>query len=163
LCAQLAGDSFVSSYAAHNQRIVAIKTAKKNAEPEIGFFSACLRSIGLFWLQIFFLIAWFLLLFFIKKYKHGTKYKSLWLGLSLCLTIVTGVILGLKYHSNSQRRGIIMKQAVSLFAGPDEQYHVVGALEKGAQVFVHEQRSSWCKVSHATGSGWLAHDAIVVV
>lgn len=120
-------------------------------------------SMPLIIFQFFFLLPWFLLLLFIKKYKHGTKYRSLFFGVLLFVTMISGIALGFKYHIIKQRKGIVMKPQVSLYAGPDEQFHVLGCLEGASEVIVHEQRPSWCKISTEHGSGWVVRDSIVVV
>jgi hypothetical protein len=162
LCAEVRAVGDVRQYTEYNLHVV---EKKLNIDRKETFFKKIqnfYRSIDLMIIQIIFLIFWFSLLFFIKKYKHGTKYRSLFLGLLLFLVILGSAGLGLKYHSINQRRGIIMKQHVSLFAGPDEQFHILGSLEGGSEVIVHEQRPSWFKISTDQISGWVMQDSIVV-
>ena len=147
----------------YNIDVVEKKLNKNTQESFLKKIFDFYRSIALIIFQLFFLVSWFSLLLFIKKYKHGTKYRSLLLGLLLFVTMVSGIALGFKYHTINQHRGIVMRHNVSLFAGPDEQYHVLGSLDGVSEVVVHEQRPSWCKVSTEQGSGWVVQDSIVVV
>lgn len=139
---------------------------KMNRVDQASFFKRfcdAFGSIPLIVLQLLFLFPWFLLLLFIKRYKRGTRYRSLFFVLLLFMTILSGIALGFKYHIIKQRRGIIMKPHVPLFAGPDEQYYRISSLECATQVLVHEQRPLWCKISGEKNSGWVMQDSIVVV
>lgn len=157
----LAPDSFKDAIE-YNIDVVEEKLNKNKEESFLTKIFMIYRSIPLILFQLIFLLSWFLLLLFIKKYNHGTKYTSLF-GLLLFVTMISGIALGFKYHNINQRRGIVMKQHVSLFAGPNEQYHVLGTLDGISEVIVYEQRPPWCKVSTEHGSGWVAQDSIVVV
>ena len=162
-CAYASASSDVKKHIAYNIDVVEQKMGRSNQTSFVKNIYDAYRSIPLIIFQLFFLLPWFLLLLFIKRYKHGTKYKSLFFVSLLFMTIVSGVVLGFKYHIIKQRRGIVMKHQVSLFAGPDEQYHILGFLDGASEVVVHEQRPSWYKISYKQGSGWLMQDSIVVV
>lgn len=162
-CAHANAQGSLKNFIEYNIAVAQTKLNKKSEESFLEKILVLYRSIPLIIFQLIFLISWFLLLAFIKKNKHGTKYRSLFFGLLLCVTIITGIGLVFKYRTINQRRGIVMKHTVSLFAGPDEQYHVLGSLNVASEVIVHEQRPSWCKVSTGHGSGWVVQDSIVVL
>lgn len=139
---------------------------KMNIESKESFFQkmkAVFYAVPLIMYQCIFLLCWLSLLFFIKNYKHGTRYTMLFCMLLLILTTVSGVMTGLKYHNDKRRIGIVMKQNSVLFAGPDEQYHALGHLERAMEVTIEEQRDSWYKISTVKESGWVMHDVIAVV
>lgn len=162
-CAHATASAALKNTIEHNIGIVEKKLNKSAQKSSLKNILAFYRSIALIIFQLFFLISWFSLLLFIKKYKHGTKYTASFFALLLFVSILSGIALGFKYHILNQRRGIVMKHNVSLFAGPDEQYHVLGSLDSTSEVIVLEQRPSWYKVSTEQGSGWVARDSIVVL
>ena len=96
----------------YNIDVVEEKLNKHKEESFLAKIFIFYRSIPLILYQLFFLVSWFLLLLFIKKYNHGTKYTSSLFGLLLFVTVISGLALGFKYHSINQRRGIVMKHHV---------------------------------------------------
>lgn len=162
-CAQVHAPSALKENIAYNIALVKNKLPSNTHTSFLKILYDWYYAIPLIVFQILFLLCWFLLLLFLKMYKNGTRYRSLSFGLLLIITIMSGIALGFKYHIIKQRRGIIMEHGVSLFAGPDEQYHVLGSLDKASQVTVYEERSSWCKISHEKEFGWVRKDSIVVV
>ncbi|MCX5922613.1 MAG: SH3 domain-containing protein [Candidatus Dependentiae bacterium] len=121
-----------------------------------------LDAAPLFWLQIMFLFCWFSCFFFIKKYNRGTKYRALFGSILIIVTLSSGLAVVIKYKS-LQQRGVVMKPNVSVFAGPDQQYHVVGVLNAACPVTLVEERESWCKIKHQRCSGWVPKEMITVV
>lgn len=139
------------------------KLGKPSQKLFIDKISALFDCMPLLIVQLIFILAWFLLFFFIKNRKHGKKYRSLFFVMTLFVAVASGIALGFKYHSIKQHRGIVMKPHVTLFAGPDEQYHVLATLDQASQLIIKDQRNDWFKVMSEHGSGWVMQDSIVVI
>lgn len=119
------------------------------------------NSVSLLVLQLFFLISWFLLFFFIKRYNHGKNYRLL-IGILLLINIVLSLAL-LQKHSQLQLTGMIMKDKTLLFAGPHQQFHILNTLPIASKARIIEQQEQWCKIKHACGYGWILSDSIAII
>jgi len=145
---------------------IAVAEEKLGVNNETGLkkmLAKLLAHRSLFGLQILFLFLWFALFFFIKKYNRGTKYRMFFLIFLLSCTISSGAFLILKYHSVTQHKGIVMKSDVSIFAGPDEQYHSLATMQQAEYVLVADQRDQWYKIKYKNITGWVMKDALAVV
>lgn len=122
-----------------------------------------MNGFSLLMLQILFLLTWFALFFFIKKRKRGKKYRSLIIGILLMINVFFVLGLTLKYYDALQQKGVVMKQQNQIFAGPNEQYHVVGTLPIASCVKIIEQRGSWCKIKYSQDAGWVKSETLTIV
>ncbi len=66
-------------------------------------------------------------------------------------------------YDDSRHKGVIMKNNVSLFAGPNEQYHALGIVPLACQVQVQESKDQWCKIKSDHGCGWVLANSITVI
>lgn len=147
----------------HNISVVQKQLGAENQMHFVDHIEKKVMNISLLWLQLLFLFFWFALFFFIKKYKRDTKYKIFFSVLLLFCVISSGFILMVKYHSLTRRKGIVMESNVSIFAGPDDQYHVLASLPQASCVNVTSQREKWCKIKHNDVAGWVMKDTLTVV
>jgi len=147
----------------HNIAAAEEKLGITNTKSYKEIFWRVLASLSMMWLQILFLFSWFALFLFIKKYNCGTKYIRFSLTLLLVLMVSCGTILIMKYHSLAQHKGIVMKSNVSLFAGPDEQYHVLSPVDQASCVNIIEQRNAWYKIKYKNSTGWVTKDSLMVL
>jgi len=162
-CARLALRGSGSNRTNYNIEVVEKKLGKNLQKLFINKISYLFDQMPLLIVQLIFLLAWCLLFFFIKNRNHGKKYRSLFFVATLFIALVSGIALGFKYYSINQRRGIVMKPQVTLFAGPDEQYHALNSLDQASHVIINDQRDNWFKVMSESGSGWVMQDSIMVV
>lgn len=115
-------------------------------------------SLGM--LQMVFLAVWALLLYVWKKYG----YKNYWIFLGVVIiNVACASLLIAKYSNMRQRIGIVTHNQVTLYSGPNEQYHALGSVDEMAEVLVQEQQNAWCKIKHARLVGWVPSDKILVV
>lgn len=121
-----------------------------------------LNNISLLFLQLAFLLSWFLLFYFIKKNNRGKKYRTLMLVLILMFNVFLIFALLVK-HNDLQHKGVVMKENTSLFAGPNEQFHVLGTVPLASKVTVVELQDQWCKIKHSNSCGWILSDSIAVL
>jgi len=144
---------------------IAVAEKKINAAGQPFSVAACqsLQTVPLLWLQLMFLFIWFGFFFFLKNDNHGKKYRMFFLALLFLAIISCGILLVIQYKSLVQHKGIIMKSNVSLFAGPDEQYHVVTSLPQASCVEINEQRQEWYKIRYNNMAGWVHKDSLTVI
>lgn len=121
-----------------------------------------IQAIPLLVLQLLFLCFWFLLFFFIKKCNRGKKYRSLLIAWIFLMCTIFGVSLKVKYEEQ-QFKGIVMNPNTQLFAGPNEQYHVLESIPQAQAVEIIETREQWYKVKYKNKVGWIMRNAIAVV
>jgi uncharacterized protein YgiM (DUF1202 family) len=154
-------DSINANVEVVQQKMGIEKTTNSNSKL-FNFINKTLSLFSLLFLQLLFLLSWFLLFYFIKKNNHGTKYRTLMLVLLLTFNVFFIFALILK-HNDLQHKGVVMKENTSLFAGPNEQFHVLGTLPIASKVAIVESQNKWCKIKHSQGCGWILSDSIAVL
>ena len=80
----------------------------------------------------------------------------------MVMGLLLAVPLGMHFFESSYCTALVTEQ-ISLYAGPDVQYHVVAQADPYAQLKVHELRASWCKVGYSNTIGWVPLEKIVIV
>jgi len=115
-------------------------------------------------LQLIFLFCWYALwvLFLMGTAKHPFLFYTALFSLTILL-ILMSIILGSSYYRHSYKKGVVVKESVSLFAGPHEQYHPVGTVTLHDELRIHEQRTGWYKVARADQYGWIASIAVELI
>lgn len=114
--------------------------------------------IPAFYLQIIFLMCWYLLWFFIISGRRPRLFSLISL-LLLCFSLLTGIILLIQYYTHIYKSGVVVKES-PLLSGPHERYHSVGLLTSLEDVQIKEGRQGWYKVAAHNKTGWVAAEAI---
>ncbi len=120
-----------------------------------GFFS-------LLTLQLIFLLAWFLLFFGARWWVKQRWYFSQALLLVVGV-LFSGTSLFVVYRAHQYPVGIVLKKRVSLFAGPNQDYHVLDTVHCADEVKICEEHPGWYKVLCHGTLGWIAAADVKVV
>lgn len=140
---------------------------KLGYEPTIIFWSRVseylyqLSSVfSLLWLQILFLLFWFIFFitwFWLKRFRVVT-----FIFLLCCITIL-GSFVFVRYRFLQYPLGIVKEPAVQLFSGPDNKYHKIGEVGAAQPVRVKTKYGGWCKVKVNGLIGWIASDKVEII
>ena len=120
-----------------------------------------LPYVSLFFLQLFFLLCWYLFIFSARTQQMKTK-KIVLSGLCLLIAI-SGAVLRVHYIKQSIQNGIVIKKEAQLFVGPDKGLHVLTPIVYANTVAVKEIRDGWYKVRYADMIGWVEADVIQII
>lgn len=128
-----------------------------------GIIERSTRHMPTIFIQGLFLASWFLLWVLLLRRR-----KNLFILLFVCFVSIICIFFGIaawyRYAYQKNQYGIVTKKGVTLYIGPNEQYHTVGHLEPADMVALIEQRSSeWYKVTKEHMSGWVPSSAIQLV
>ncbi len=119
------------------------------------------RCIHPFFLQLLFLLCWYLAWLLIITQRY-VRFKSLYyVLLGLCI-VISGAFLFIHYTQYLYKSAVVVKKS-SLLAGPNEQYDVVKQLEILQDVHIRDERPGWYKVATHDQMGWVASDKIETV
>jgi hypothetical protein len=150
--------------ARYNKQHVLEKLGRKKEEGfcarVLHFYDAVLIYFSLLALQILFLISWCMFLFVF--YRNGRSKKLITVML---LLVVLFIGFGLRrcLVKQSVKIGVVMKEKASLFAGPDNKFHVVCPLATVDCVEIKEEREGWYKVGYSGNIGWIEADVIQII
>lgn len=111
--------------------------------------------LSLFWLQLAFLILWFLLftsLFFKEKFSFYLRV------IFLFFLLFVGSSLVAIWLMRTTHTGIVVTQE-SLYSGPNKEYHVIGKLHPFDQITLLDSKESWYKVKNSLVKGWVKEEA----
>ncbi len=134
--------------------------------PEKGFFKIAffwLSSVSLselFWcFAVLNLLLWTALLI---RLFHGSEWLFYTLLLVLCLWLVTGLSLGMKWTEiHDDRRAVILEREVAVLAGPHEGDTVLFKLHEGAVVEEERSEDGWRLIRLPDKKrGWLPEKAL---
>lgn len=148
---------------AYNIDVVEDKLGKHTEQTWYTKLEHVLLPRSLFMLQALFLIFWYLLFVCMRWYKRGMHYKTVALALLFVFNAISISALVMKYQINARCQGIVVQQKASLFAGPDEHYHVVSSVDCADEVIIQEQRENWCKVKYKDTVGWLQKSSVASI
>lgn len=116
-----------------------------------------LGYIDLFLLQVLFILLWaFLWLRVFRIISFQRRY--LYLLLFFCL--MTLVVLGIKVWLSSFHYGIVTTERITVYTGPNKEFHEKGQWNYGTQFFITQKRDNWYKVKHDKVSGWVEESEI---
>lgn len=132
--------------------------------PKAGFFEQrvddWLGRFSLLVFQLVFLVAWillFLILFFFKKYKF------LFLSVLFPINLLFGFTLFAKYRLEQSPHAVVVRRDAAIFAGPDQNYAVLGKPGFAQEVRVVLQDKNWCKVKGNCLAGWMLADTLEII
>jgi len=120
-----------------------------------------LSVLTLYGWQLLFLLLWVILLFFAARLIRRQRYLSLTM-LSL-LVILSASALFMKHGLCNSQYGIVLKDNLVVYAGPDEAFHELGSLAQAHQVSICEHQDKWLKVRSGDYAGWVCDDNIALV
>ncbi len=124
------------------------------------FFRRLLDRCSLFFLQLLFLSFWFILFGVLWFFK---RYKRVFLATLIPINILCGLTLIAKYRLQKYPVALVKKTSASLFAGPDQNYHVISKVKLADEFSITERCGSWCKVRGSSLSGWILADTLVEI
>lgn len=120
-----------------------------------------LPYISLLFLQIFFLLCWYVFIFLMRKKQIKTKKL---LVSSLCLLMsISGAVLGTYYTQQHMQHGVVIKKEAQLFVGPDKGLQALSPVVYANTVTVKEIREGWYKVGYADMIGWVEADVVQII
>jgi tetratricopeptide (TPR) repeat protein len=116
-----------------------------------------MRNLSLGLLQALFLMMWYSLVLIGSALRR--KWPILW-GLLIVATITSGVVIMAKYAVDAKSYGLVCKETVAIYAGPNEHFHILGNLDYLAIVSLEQRSNEWYKVAHEGNVGWVCAGAI---
>jgi len=148
----------------NKEHVLTLMGKAKDQSLLVTLFNLCkdtLPYISLFFLQILFLMCWYML-FFLSRYYH-TKVKKMMLS-SLCLLMMLcGVLLGVYYTNECSRNGIIVIKEGQLFAAPHKDFHKLCPVVYADNVKIKEVKEGWYKIQYADMIGWVEADVVQII
>jgi tetratricopeptide (TPR) repeat protein len=122
----------------------------------------CAAGLSLIQLQLLLLCAWYSALLFSTLAIRSRLYAILRVA-PMSMSAVCAVLLIAAWYDRSQVIAIVCSDQAALFAGPDNHYETVGNVRAHEELKVCDVRPGWCRVSTASGSGWVDAHAIETV
>ena len=117
-----------------------------------------IRSAPLIGLQIFFLIVWFFLFFYIKQlYRKRYRFAIVVLFSVIALS---GVVLITKYMYDARTYGVIVAKEASLISGPDSTFPLLGKVLEAQEVIIKKETGNYFKIKIGGFIGWVERKAI---
>lgn len=116
---------------------------------------------SLLFLQLFFLICWYMLLFAARKKQM--KLKKIVLSCLSFLIVLSGAVLGVYYTHQYTQSGIVVKKEAQLFAAPNKGFHALCPVVYADNVTVKEMREGWYKIGYADMIGWVEADVVQII
>jgi tetratricopeptide (TPR) repeat protein len=120
-----------------------------------------LLYVSLFFLQLFFLLCWWI--FMLMLHKKQTGLKKIAQSILCCMIAVFAAILGTHYTQHNKKSAVVIKKEAKLFAGPDKSFHVLSSLVCADNAAVKESREGWHKIQYADMIGWVEADVIQII
>jgi len=157
------GASFNLLHAIDHQMSGAYEKAGIPFEPSliVSFLDWGARCIHPFFLQLLFLMSWYLLWLLIIS-KRRIRLKNIYYALLGILIVISGAFLLMHYTQYLYKSALVIKKG-PLLAGPHEQYDVVKELSLLQDVQIRDERPGWYKVATHDQMGWVAADTIETV
>ncbi len=120
----------------------------------------CVTSgISLLFIQLLFLLVWFS--FCLSVYYRALNKKYIFLSLIFgSSVIIIGLIMIIQYKKHFTLIGIVVPQTITLFTGPDDNFHQLGTLNTAQEVVIQDERPNWYKINYNQLTGWVHADAI---
>jgi len=117
--------------------------------------------VSLFFLQLFFLICWYMLLFVARRKQM--KLKKTVLSCLCVLIVASGVVLRVCYTHQCTQSGIVVKKEAQLFAAPNKGFQALCPVTYADNVTVKEMREGWYKIGYADMIGWVEADVVQII
>ena len=114
---------------------------------------------SLLWLQILFLFFWFM---FFVSWLWLQRFRVFAFVFLLSLNLFIGAFLLVRYRY-LQYSVAIVKDATTLFSGPDSNYHKVGDVRAADQVRIKEKFGEWYKAKNNGLVGWIKSEKVEII
>jgi len=144
----------------HNISIAYKKLGYEKDKSTLGFLNKHVSVIPLFVLQILFLFFWiafFVSLFYLKKLRKFVLLIVLVINFLLATLSIT------KYRSIIYQRGVVMQKDTNLFVGPDKNYHKITSLGVADEFKVLKKYKKWYKIKYNKFTGWVLADKVEII
>lgn len=122
---------------------------------------AQLSRVSLLFLQLFFLIFFWIYIFIIRKNQTGSKKRAqyiFYMSMFLLLFPVAEY-----YKKQNLPCAVVVKKDAKLLAGPDKSFQVLFPVEYADFGWVKETREGWHKIQYAGMIGWVETDVIQII
>lgn len=119
-----------------------------------------LTYFPLLYLQIFFLIFWYLIVF----YSFGLiKLKKNRIICLIFLEILILVPIYLHYSYYFKKPALVKTENAILYAGPSEEYHQLKNVTGAQEVEIMQKIGDWFKIHYDDTNGWLKADDLTLL
>jgi tetratricopeptide (TPR) repeat protein len=125
------------------------------------FLQSFLPYISLFFLQLLFLLCWYLFIF-LARTKEVRLRKAI-LSCVCLLIALCGALLEVHYLQRGIQNGVVVKKDAQLLVGPDKGFQTVCPLVYAHDVTVKEAREGWYKIQYADMIGWVEADVVQII
>jgi tetratricopeptide (TPR) repeat protein len=125
------------------------------------FIVKYLKLIPIIYIQIIFLIFWYIFFLFAKIIVKRKFYLILTF-LFLCNFALLGS-LAIKHNEQINNVGIVVEKEVMVYAGPGNDYHILGNLNLSQEVKINDKKNEWLKISNHDLSGWVLINSIFIL
>ena len=125
------------------------------------FMKKCILSISMLLIQVLLLIA--ILVVMLCWYRRWYQINSkalLWIGL---FYIVLVSIWWYKTNIMQQRVGVVTKNVISVFAGPDESFYKKSELHEADELIIMSSRQGYYHIKAQQTIGWISDNDIELV
>lgn len=120
-----------------------------------------LPYVSLFFLQLFFLLCWYI--FALLMRNKQMKIKKMVLSALLFFMVISGGVLGVHYTHHATQSGIVVKKEAQLFTAPDKNFHPLCPVVYAHDVVVKEKREGWYKIRYTDMIGWVEADVVQII
>jgi tetratricopeptide (TPR) repeat protein len=127
----------------------------------IVFAQAQSLYLSLLFLQILFLVFWWVFILVMRKKQTGSAKVAQ--SIVCCCLAVFATLLSMHYVHENAYSAIIVKKEAKLFAGPDKNFAVLSPVAYADGVAVKETREGWHKIQYADKIGWVEADVIQII
>jgi tetratricopeptide (TPR) repeat protein len=117
---------------------------------------ALILSVPLISMQLFFLVGWFGLWAYVKRWHTKERYIVLYFLIGLNSFLGFAVLYRMLYADSCAK--VMITSPASLYTGPNSCYHVVGMLPEATECMVRKTRGDWYQVRSDSLAGWIKKD-----
>ncbi len=138
-----------------------LQESEQNKTSFVHKLSFAWNAGSVFMIQLIFLLVWMVFCCALYLSKRGKKYKVATFVFGV-LILPLGANLVHRYIHRNDGYAIVHTEA-QLYAGPNEQYHVVGTVGSKEQLVVYTKNDNWYKVASGKQNGWINARSVVVI
>lgn len=114
--------------------------------------------LPLIYLQVLFLVLWWIIVF---SWLFNIKRKKVICLILLEIILAVPIYFGYKVYS--KKIALIKTENAILYAGPSEDYHKVKNVENAKEVEIKQKIGDWVKVYYDNIHGWLKVDDLTLL
>ncbi len=149
----------------HNKQLALKKIGKSEnvsfIHNMVRMIDAMLPYISLLFLQLLFLLCWYLFIFATRAENIAARKIIV---SALCLAIIClSSGLAVHYNKSNVQNALVVKKNAMLFSGPDKGFQSLSLLACADCVAVKETREGWYKVGYAGMIGWVEADVVQII